>query len=116
MPKKMRRLALKCVLSAKISSGEMVVVEQFELPEPETAKMASILRALGVDSSALIVTSEPEENVIKSARNLPKTKTLPASLLNVVDLLSHKFLVITVNGLLHVEQIWGGRQPTPQVG
>ena len=113
MPRKMRRLALRCVLSAKASSGEMVVVEQFELKKPRTAEMARILKALGADSSVLIVTAEPEVDIIKSTRNLPKTKTLPAALLNVVDLLSCKFLVITVGGLRRAEQIWG-RQLAPQ--
>jgi len=113
MPRKMRRLALRCVLSAKASSGEMVVVEQFELKKPRTAEMARILKALGADSLVLIVTAEPEVDIIKSTRNLPKTKTLPAALLNVVDLLSCKFLVITVGGLRRAEQIWG-RQLAPQ--
>jgi len=116
MPKKMRRLALRCVLSAKASSGELVVVEQFGLTRPKTAEMAQMLKALGVDSSALIVTAEPEVNVIRSACNLPGIKTLPASLLNVVDLLSHKFLVITVAGIQKVEQIWGRGPFAPQQG
>lgn len=114
MPKKMRRLALSCLLSAKASAGEIRVVEQFELTKPRTAEMARILKALGADSSALIVTAEPETDVIKSASNLPKTKTLPAALLNVVDLLSHKFLVITIDGLHRVEQTWGRRQLASQ--
>ncbi len=114
MPKKMRRLALKCILSAKAQSEEMVIVEQFQLAQPKTIEMSRTLKALGINSSTLIVTSEPEINVIMSARNLPKTKTLPAALLNVVDLLSYKFLVITVAGVRHTEQIWGGRDNIPQ--
>lgn len=91
-----------------------MIVEQFGLTKPGTAEMARILKALGADSSALIVTAEPETNVVKSAGNLPKIKTLPAALLNVVDLLSHNFLVITTEGLRRVEQIWGRRQLAPQ--
>jgi large subunit ribosomal protein L4 len=107
MPKKMRRLALKCLLSAKASSGEMVIVDQFGLEEPRTSDMAGIIRALGADYSTLVVTADPEANVVISARNLPKTKTLPAGLLNVIDLLSYKFLVINVDALHRVEHIWG---------
>lgn len=110
MPKKMRRLALRCVLSAKASSGEMVIVDRFALTGPRTAEMASILKALGANRSALIVTAQPEVNVIKAARNLPRMRTLPAALLNVVDLLSYKSLVITTDGLRRVEEIWGGSQ------
>ena len=109
MPKKMRRLALKCMLSAKAQSGELVVVDQLELLQPKTKEMLQIVKALGVDSSALIVTPEPEVNIIRSARNLPGIKTLPAALLNVVDLLSYKSLIITIAGVHCIEQIWGRR-------
>ena len=107
MPKKMRRLALKCVLSAKASSGEMVLVDRFELTEAKTVKVLGALKALGADKSVLIVTAKPELNVVKSARNLQKTRTLPAALMNVVDLLSYRFLVITTDALHRVEEIWG---------
>ena len=106
MPRKMRRLALRCVLSSKVAEGEMVVVEGLTFEEPRTKEMARILAALGVSSSALIVTAEPDVNVYKSARNLEKIKTLPANLLNVVDLLSHRILMITVAGVRRVEEIW----------
>ena len=109
MPKKMRQLALRCVLSAKIGDGELMILEQLKLEEPKTKEMARILAALGVDSSALIVTVEPEESVVKSARNLAGIKTLPANLLNVVDILSHKRLLMTVAAIRMVERLWGKR-------
>ena len=109
LPKKMRRLALKCVLSAKAGDGELKVLEQLELEEPKTKEMLRILTALGADGSALIVTSEPEESVVKSARNLPGIKTLPANLLNVVDILSHKMLLMTVPAVRKAERFWGPR-------
>ena len=109
MPKKMRRLALRCVLSAKARDEELIVLEQLKLDQPKTKEMGGILAALGVDSSALIVTSEPEENVVKSARNLPGIKTMPASLLNVVDILSRKMLVMTVEAVRKAEELWGER-------
>ena len=113
MPKKMRRLALRCVLSAKASSGEMVMVDQFALTKPKTVEMAGILKAVGADRSVLIVTAQPEVSVIKATRNLPRMRTLPAALLNVVDLLSYKFLVITTDGLRRVEEIWGRSEHLP---
>jgi len=109
MPKKMRQLALRCVLSAKAGDGELMVLEQLKLDEPRTKQMARILAALGVDSSALIVTAEPEENTVKSSRNLVGIKTIPASLLNVVDILSYKMLLITEAAVRKVEQLWGER-------
>ena len=107
MPKKMRQLALRCMLSAKAKDKELMVLEKLELGEPKTKEMAQILAVLGVDSSALLVTKEAEENVVKSARNLPEIKTLPASLLNVVDLLSCKMLLITEAAVHKAEEIWG---------
>lgn len=110
MPKKMRRLALRCILSAKVAGEEMIVIDEFALEEPKTKEMARILANLGVDSSALIVTAEPDPNVYKSARNLGRTKTLPASMLNVVDLLSHRRLMITVAAVKVVEELWAPKQ------
>ena len=109
MPKKMRQLALRCVLSAKAGDGELLVLEQLKLDQPKTKEMAQILAALGVDSSALVATSEVEDNVVKSARKLPGIKTTPASLLNVVDILSYKMLVMTVAAVRKAEQLWGKR-------
>ena len=107
MPKKMRQLALRCVLSTKVRDEELMILEKLELEEPKTKKMVQILAALRVDSSALVVTSKPEDNVVKSARNLKGIKTLPANLLNVLDILSHKMLLMTVTAVRKAEQLWG---------
>ncbi|MFH1003072.1 MAG: 50S ribosomal protein L4 [Chloroflexota bacterium] len=109
MPKKMRQLALKCLLSDKVGQGELLVLNQFDFDQPRTSAMARVLAALGIDSPALIVTPEPEINVIKSARNLAGIKTLPAHTLNTIDLLSTRKLLMTVAAIRQVEQIWGER-------
>jgi large subunit ribosomal protein L4 len=115
MPKKMRRLALRCLLSAKASSGEIVVVDELKLDQPKTAEMARVLKALGVTSSALVVTQKPESNIVRSAQNLQGTRTLPAGLLNVRDLLTYRFVVIGVDGLRAVESGLAPKAPA-QVG
>ena len=107
MPKRMRQLALRCVLSAKAGEEKLMVLEQLELKQPKTKEMAGILAALKVDSSALIVTAEPEENVAKSARNLAGTKAMPANIMSVVDILSHKMLLMTEAAVRKTEEIWG---------
>ncbi len=109
MPKKMRQLALRCALSAKARDKELMVLEELKLEEPKTKKMVQILTALGVDSSALIVTSEPTDNLIKSARNIKGIKTMPANLLNVLDIISYKILLMTVTAVRKAEQLWGER-------
>jgi len=105
-PRKMRRLALKCVLSAKAGDGELKVLEGFDFNEPKTKKMNEALVALGIDSSALIVTQEPEENVIKSARNIRRIKTMPANVLNIIDILSYKTLLMTEAAVRVAEKLW----------
>jgi large subunit ribosomal protein L4 len=108
MPKKMRQLALRCALSAKTRDEELRVLEELKLDQPKTKLMAGILAALGIDSTALIVTDAPEENLIKSARNLAGIKTLPANILNVVDILSYKMLLMTESAVRRAEKLWGG--------
>ena len=107
MPKKMRRLALRCLLSAKVKDGELRVIEELKLTEPKTKEVVRILVGLGVDTSALIVTGQPEANVAKSARNLSLVKTLPASILNVIDLISYRVLVMTESAVRKAEELWG---------
>ncbi len=109
MPKKMRQLALRCALSAKARDKELKVLKELKLEEPKTKKMMEILTALGVNSTALVVTPEPENNIIKSARNLQGIKTMPANLLNVIDILSHKMLLMSVTAVRKAEQLWGER-------
>ena len=107
LPKKMRRLALKCVLSAKAADGELKVLEKWDFTEPRTKQMAAALAALGIDTSTLIVTPEPDENVIKSARNLKKIKTLPANIINVNEILSYRTLLMTEAAVRLTEKLWG---------
>jgi large subunit ribosomal protein L4 len=107
MPKKMRRLALRCLISSKVSEGGLKVIEQFAFEAPKTRKMVEVLDALKLDSTALIVTAAAEENLVKSARNIPGVKTLPANILNVVDLLSYNALVMTEEAVRKAEQLWG---------
>jgi len=107
MPKKMRRLALKCVLSSKVREGDMKVVEKCELEKPKTKDIVEILSALGIDSSVLIVTAQSEPNIVKSACNLAGVKVLPSALINVLDLLGYKTLLATVPAIRNIEQIWG---------
>ena len=110
MPKKMRRLALRCVLSAKASSGELKIVDKLELDKPKTKAILDILLALSVDTSAVIATVDVEDNIVKSARNLLDIKTVQAPLLNVADLLSYRALIITVDAVRKIEELWGQMQ------
>ncbi len=107
IPKKLRRLALRCVLSSKAGEGDLKIIDAFDFAEVKTKKMIEVLMALGIESSALIVTQKPEENVIKSARNIPEITTTPANILNILDILSHKTLLMTEGAVRAAEELWG---------
>ncbi len=107
MPKQMRRLAIKCALSSKAGASQLVVLEKLEMAEPKTKEMVGLLSTLGAEKTALIATRTPDENVIKSARNIPGVKTTPADLLNVIDLLNFEKLLMTEEAVRRVEELWG---------
>ena len=107
MPKKMRRLAIRSVLSAKLKDNELIVLEDLDFSEPKTKEMANVLAALNINKSALVATGEMKINAVKSARNIPDVKMVPANLLNVVDMTSHKVLLLTEAAVRQVEQLWG---------
>jgi large subunit ribosomal protein L4 len=104
LPKKMRRLALKSALSAKVKAEEIVVLDDLALAEAKTKEMAAVLGALGA-AQALVVTSAPNETVELAARNLPGVKTAAADGLNVYDVLAHDRLVITKDAVAKVEEV-----------
>lgn len=121
LPKRMRRLALRSILSAKAANGSLQVINTLSFDEARTKEMLAVLRDLGFERSTLIVTAQPEPLLKLSVRNLPKVKWLPAPYLNVLDLLSHRGLLLTVDAVRVVEAIWGGERaakrlaPVPEV-
>ncbi|MDW7739594.1 MAG: 50S ribosomal protein L4 [Bacillota bacterium] len=108
VPKKMRQAALKSALSEKLAEGKLLVVDNFAIDTPQTKKMVSLLEHLKVCGGALIVNVNPDVNIIKSARNLPKVKTILARQLNVLDLLTYNYLVMSKEALQQVEEVFGG--------
>jgi len=107
MPRKMRKLALKCLLSDKVREGNIKLLQELNFEEPKTKAMINVLSSLGITASTLILTAQSTPNVVKSAANLPKVKVLPSDLINVLDLLSYEILVATVPAIRNIEQIWG---------
>jgi large subunit ribosomal protein L4 len=110
LPKRMRRLAIRSVLSAKAADGSLQVVKKLGMEKPRTKDMIALLEKLGFDRSTLVVTEEPDRGVLVSARNLRKVKVLPASYLNVADILSYQNLLMTVGAVRKTEQLWGGER------
>lgn len=106
LPKKARRQALKSALSAKIEAGEVKILDVLTLPEIKTKAMVEILENLKVNK-ALIVTAEVEDQIVKSARNIPGVLTLSTAGLNVYDILYHDHLVFTKDAVGKVEEALG---------
>jgi large subunit ribosomal protein L4 len=108
LPKRMRRLAIRSVLSARAAEGRLKVVENPALDAPSTKAVAAMLEATGAGTSSLIVTGASDRVVLKSARNIDGADTMPAATLNVADVLAHKTLVMTVDAVRQAEALWGG--------
>ena len=104
--KKVKRLALKSVLSAKAADGEIIVVDKIEMNEIKTKTFRQFLEAVKADGKAVVVTPEVNANVVKSARNLPGVLTTPAKLINVYDLVNAKYLVVDKDALAVIEEVF----------
>lgn len=101
MPRKMRRLAVRSALSARQAGAQIRFVEGLSFEKPRTKDMLAMLEAHGVvdKTKTLIVLDRQNQNVMRSASNLSHVKTLLAHYLNVVDLLSHDIIIMSVDAL-----------------
>ena len=106
LTKKVRRLALKSVLSAKAAEGNLVVIDAIKQDAIKTADFRKFLNAVQVNGKAVVVTPAQDEIIIKSARNLPGVLTTPANQLNVYDILNAKFLVVDQAALAKIEEVY----------
>ena len=134
--KKLRRLAMKAAFTSKLIEKQLIVIDSFNIEEIKTKAMVACLAAIGVTTPALratppqrgigesvsegeassasaakiakilIVTSEPNENLIKSARNIPGVKTAIATSINVYDILKHDYLVLTKDAVKKIEEVY----------
>ena len=108
-PKRMKRDAIKIVLSDKARSRSLIVLDDLTLDTAKTKTIAAILQALKVDSSALLVSDDGAgANIARAARNLPKVRAAPVSLINALDLLNANKVVMTLDAVRKAEAIWGG--------
>ena len=104
--KKVRRLAIKSALSAKLAENGVVVVNNLDFESIKTKNVVDMLKALGADGKALIVMPAVDEKVIKSARNIPGVKTTLVNTLNVYDILNcDKFIVVT-DAVAKIEEVY----------
>lgn len=105
MPRKQRRLAIKCALSDKVASGDFVVLDSLDFAAPKTKDVVKMLNDFSVDKKVLFVTADAVENVEKSSRNIPGVKAISSCGLNVYDILNHNKLFITKDAITRIEEV-----------
>ena len=104
--KKVRRLAMKSALSTKVLDNNMIVLDALELEGFKTKTVVNMLKALGVEGKALIVTAEADSKVIKSAANIPGVKTAAVNTLNVYDILNYDKFIVVKNAVGKIEEVY----------
>ncbi|HEV2416144.1 MAG TPA: 50S ribosomal protein L4 [Candidatus Dormibacteraeota bacterium] len=109
MPRQMRRLALRSALSQKASDGQVRVIEQFIFDEPKTSQAAELMENMGFDSTALVVLPAPNYTVARSFENLAGAKIVLARNLNIRDLFSHTYLLLSKDTIELLEENFGPR-------
>ena len=104
--KKSRRLALKSALSAKAAEQNIVVIDSIKMDAPKTAEFVKFLTAVNANCKCLVITAAPDENVIKSGRNIPGCEVTFANLINVYDIVNAKKLVVDKAALAKIEEVF----------
>jgi large subunit ribosomal protein L4 len=104
--KKVKRLALKSALSAKMASGDIIVIDAIKMDTIKTRTFKEFLNAVGADTKALVVTAEHNDTIVKSARNIPGVTTTFAALINVYDILNAKKFVVDQAALAKIEEVF----------
>ena len=104
--KKVKRLALKSVLSAKAAEGKLVVIDSIKMDAIKTADFRKFLSAVKVDGKAVVVTPEVDTVIVKSARNIPGVLTTIANMLNVYDIINAQYLVVDQAALAKIEEVY----------
>ena len=104
--KKVKRLALKSVLSARAAEGKLIVIDSIKMDAIKTADFRKFLTAVNVDGKAVVVTPAVDEVIVKSARNIPGVLTTPATNLNVYDLVNAQYLVVDQAALATIEEVY----------
>ncbi len=106
VPKKVKRLALKSALSAKVQDQEIIVLDELNFDEPKTKEMVKVLGNIKADKKALIVTAEKNDNVVRSASNIPGVRTALATNMNVYEIVNANSLVVTKDAIEKIEEVY----------
>lgn len=106
LPKKLRRLAMLSALSSKVKENEIIVLDQLTMSEPKTKEMIKVLGNVNARRKALIVMAEKDENVIRSAANIPGVRTALVSTMNVYEIINHTNFIVTKEAVKKIEEVY----------
>jgi len=107
MPKRVRRLAMKSALSTKVIDKDIIVLDALTLDEIKTKRMVSVLNSLNAaNNTALVVIKTTDENIVRSARNIPGVKTAYVNTLNVYDILRYEKFIVTTEAVSGIEEVY----------
>ena len=106
IPKKLRKLAMKSALSAKVADGEIIVLDALKMDAPKTKDMVATLANIGAAKKALIVMAEKDENVVRSAANIPGVRTVLANTMNVYEIVNHESFIVTKEAVEKIEEVY----------
>ncbi len=106
VPKKVRKLAMKSALSAKVTAGDLIVVDQIKLSEAKTRLVARMLTDLGIEKNALMVLPAFDESVVRASRNIKNLTGASVNALNVYDILRAGKLIVAKDAISGIEEVF----------
>lgn len=106
VPKKLRRLAMLSILSSKAQENELIVIDEISFEEPKTKEMIKMLENVKAGKKALIVTADKNENIVKSASNIPGVRTALVGTMNVYEIINHNSLILTKDAVAKIEEVY----------
>ena len=104
--KKLKRVALKSALSSKVVENNIIVLDAIEFSEIKTKNMVELLKNLNLDTNALIVLGDKNENVVRSAKNIPNVKTAYVNTINVYDIVKYNKFIVTSDAAHKIEEVY----------
>ena len=104
--KKVKRLAMKSALSSKVAENEIIVLDALSMNEPKTKEMIKVLANVKAGKKALIVMAEKDENVVKSAANIPGVRTALVGTMNVYEIVNHDSFIVTQEAVKKIEEVY----------
>ena len=106
IPKKLRRLAMLSALSSKVLEKEIIVLDELKFDAPKTKDMVKVLENVNADRKALIIMAEKDDNVIKSAANIPGIRTALVLMMNVYKIINHTNFIVTKEAVNKIEEVY----------